>query len=84
MDTSSSLKWIQGRGATVEKGLGIRVVKSLMSELKGKNHHVFDNYITNHDLLADLVKDGFYSSRTARKDRRGFPEELKGVQLSNR
>ena len=74
-----------GKGASVEKGLGMRVVKELTSELKGKNHHVFfDNYFTNYDLLADLVKDGIYSCGTARKDRRGFPEELKGVKLSKR
>ena len=74
-----------GKGATAEKGLGTRVVKSLTSELKGKNHHVFfDNYFTTHDLLADLVTDGIYSCGTARKDRRGFPGELKGVKLSKR
>ena len=74
-----------GKGATAEKGLGSYVVKSFTSELKGKNHHVFfDNYFTTHDLLADLVTDGIYSCGTARKDRRGFPEELKGVKLSKR
>ena len=30
-----------GKGATAEKGLGMRVVKALTSELKGQNHHVF-------------------------------------------
>jgi len=45
-----------GKGATAEKGLGMRVVKAHTSELKGKNHHVFfDNYFTSHDLLADLA-----------------------------
>ena len=54
--------------------------------MKGKNHLVFfDNYITSHDLLADLVEDGIYSCGTARKDRREVPNDLKGVkQLSKR
>lgn len=75
-----------GKGATAEKGLGMRVVKALTSELKGKNHHVFfDNYFTSHGLLADLVEDGIYSCGTARKDRREFPDALKGLkQLSKR
>ena len=30
-----------GEGATAEKGLDMRVVKTLTSELKGMNHHVF-------------------------------------------
>ena len=81
----SKLEVYTGKGASAEKGLGTRVVKELTSELKGKNHHVFfDNFFTNHNLLADLVKDGIYSCGTARKDRRGFPEELKGAKLSKR
>jgi hypothetical protein len=54
-------------------------------QLKGKNHHVFfDNFFTGYDLLAGLVEDGIYSCGTARKDRRGFPEQLKEVKLSKR
>ena len=74
-----------GKGAVAEKGQGARVVKSLTSQLKGKNHHVFfDNFFTGYDLLAGLVEDGIYSCGTARKDRRGFPEQLKEVKLSKR
>lgn len=74
-----------GKDGAAEKGLGSRVVKSLTSELKGKNHHVyFDNYFTNEALFADLAKDGVYCCGTARKDRVGFPTELKSVKLTNR
>ena len=70
---------------SIEKGLGKRVVKDLTSDLKGKNHHVyFDNFFTSLDLVVDLEKDGIYSCGTARKDRKGFPPELKKPALSNR
>ena len=70
---------------SVEKGLGKRVVKDLTGDLKGKNHHVyFDNFFTSLDLIVDLEKDGIYSCGTARKDRKGFPPELKKPALSNR
>ena len=57
-------------------------MKSLTSELKGKNHHVyFDNYFTDVALLNDLADDGIYSCGTAWKDRVGFPKELKNVNI---
>ena len=70
---------------TVEKCLGKHVVKDLTTELKGKNHHVyFDNFFTSLDLIIDLEKDGIYACGMARKDRKGFPPELKKPVLSNR
>ena len=73
------------KGNTAEKDLGMRVVKTLTAELKGKRHHVFfDNFFTNERLLQDLLADDIYSCGTARKDRKGFPAELKQVKLPNR
>ena len=72
------------KGNTAEKNLGVRVVKTLTAELKGKGHHVFDNFFTNEQLLQDLLADDVYSCGTARKDRKGFPPALKLVKLPNR
>ena len=73
------------KGNTAEKNLGVRVVKTLTAELKGKGHHVFfDNFFTNEQLLQDLMADDVYSCGTARKDRKGFPPVLKQVKLPNR
>lgn len=70
---------------TTEHGLGARVVKTLTSDLKGKYHHVyFDNYFTSLKLLEDLEKDNIYACGTARKDRKGFPPQLKKPNLKNR
>ena len=69
----------------VEKGLGARVVRSLSADFQGKFHHVvFDNYFTDYNLLEDMLEVGLYGCGTARKDRRGFPEELKNIKLKNR
>ena len=74
-----------GKGTSPEKSLGARVVKTLTEPLKGKFHHVyFDNFFTSAELLTDLEKDGVYACGTARKDRRGFPEKLKRVNLKER
>ena len=69
----------------VETGLGSRVVRSLTADFSGKNHLVaFDNFFTSYDLLEDLLEDGVYACGTARKDRRGFPVQLKNLKLKNR
>ncbi len=68
-------------GNMMETGLAARVVKTLTSELKQKNHHVlFDNFTSAQLLLSD----GIYACGTARKDCRGFPKCLKGVKLHTR
>ena len=73
------------KGNSPEKDLGARVVKTLTASLKGKNHHVFfDNFFTNERLVQDLLENAIYSCGTARKDRKGFPSDLKDVKLSNR
>ena len=65
----------------VETGLGSRVVLSLTADFSGKNHLVaFDNFFTSYNLLDDLLGDGVYACGTARKDRRGFPEEPKAEE----
>ena len=71
------------KGNTAEKDLGMRVVKTLTAELKGKRHHVFfDNFFTN-ECLQDLLADDINSCGTGRKDRKRFPPELKQVKLPN-
>ena len=73
------------KGNTAEKDLGMRVVKTLTAELKGKRHHVFfDNFFTNEHFLQDLLADDIYSCGTARKGQKGFPAELKQVKIPNR
>ena len=44
----------------------------------------FNNYFTSAELVSDLLAEGIYSCGTSRKDRRGYPEGLKTVKLSNR
>ena len=74
-----------GKGSSPEKKLGSRVVKTLTEPLKGKFHHVyFDNFFTSEQLMTELEEDGVYACGTARKDRKGFPDELKKVNLKNR
>ena len=69
----------------VETGLGSRVVQSLSADFKGKHHFVFfDNYFTGYGLLEDLLENGIYACGTARKDRRGFPNQLKNLKFKNR
>ena len=74
-----------GKEGSGEKHLGQRVVKNLTEDLKGKHHHVFfDNFFTSEQLMHDLVEDDIYTCGTARKDRRGFPPQLKTAKLKNR
>ena len=74
-----------GKSSSSEKNLATRVVKSLTEPLKGKFHHVyFDNFFTSERLMTELEEDGLYACGTARKDRRGFPEQLKKVNLKSR
>ena len=82
MATSIPCKFTQARTAAQRRSL---VKEDLTRLLKGKNHHVFfDNFFTSEELLQDLVEDGIFACGTARKDRKGFPDELKRVKLKNR
>ena len=74
-----------GKKDITEHGLGATVVKTLISDFKGKYHHVyFDNFFTSLQLLEDLEKDQIYACGTARKDHKGFPEQYKKPNLKNR
>ena len=73
------------KGNTTEKNLGSRVVKDLTSDFQGKWHRVyFDNFFTSKALICDLEEVGIYGCGTARKDRRGFPEDLKSAKFKTR
>ena len=75
-----------GKGdCQTDKSLGGLVVCSLTKELQNKYHHVyFDNFFTSPDVLIDLHDRGIYSCGTARKDRKGFPDEFKSIKLKER
>ena len=73
------------KDSSTEHGLGAGVVKTLTSDFKGKYHHVyFDNFFTSLQLLEDLENNQIYSCGTARKDRKGSPDQLKKPNLKNR
>ena len=56
-----------------------------MKDLQGKwRHAYYDNFFTSHNLLVDLERRGIYGCGSARKDRHGFPEELKKVKFKMR
>ena len=62
----------------------MRVVKTLTEPLKGKFHHVYFDNFTIEQLMTELEEYGVYACGTARKDRRGFPDQLKRVNLKDR
>ncbi len=58
---------MRGKTATIETGLGARVVKDLTAHLQGKYHHIYcDNFITSVKLFKDLEEVGLYACGTAR------------------
>ena len=65
-------------GDSVEKGLGLKVVKSLCEKLHNTHCHVyFNNFFSCVDLALDLVRVGLYSCGTLRSNYKGFPKQLK-------
>ncbi len=81
----SRLEVYTGHKDRVEHGLGARVVKDLSHDFHGKWHHLyFDNYFTSKQLLCDLESVGTYGCGTARRDRLGFPKELKNLKFKQR
>ena len=81
----SRLEIYTGKKESTEHGLGSRVVKDLSSDLHGKWHHLyFDNFFTSKKLLCDLELSDTYGCGTVRKNRKGFPEELKNPKLKER
>jgi len=74
-----------GKKKDVERSLGLRVVKELTEDFYGCWHHVFfDSFFTSRQLVCDLESNGIYGCGTARKDRRGFPAELKHLKFKTR
>ena len=74
-----------GKKKDVEHSLGNRVVKDLTEDLQGCWRHVFfDSFFTSRQLLCDLESKGIYGCGTARKDRKGFPADLKNIKMKSR
>ena len=72
-------------GNTTEKKLGERVVEELTKDFQGKWHRVyFYNFFTTKQLICDLEEVGLYGCGAARKDRIGFPAELKTAKFKDR
>ena len=65
-------------GGQPEHGLGHCVVCDLVSDLKGKNYHIFcNNFFTSARLVEDLLSDKFYLCGTTHANRTDFPKDLK-------
>ena len=61
-----------------EHGLGHRVVCDLVSNLKGKNYHIFsNNFFTSARLVEDLLSNKLYLCGTTHANRTDFPKDLK-------
>ena len=76
--TNGFFSRLTGKKEHAEHGLGARVVKDLSCDFEGKWHHLyFDIFFTSKRLLCDLESVGMYVCGTARRDRQGFPVELK-------
>ena len=74
-----------GKKDGVEHSLGAQVVKDLTKDFQGSWCHIyFDTFFTSKELLCDLESKRVYGCGTARKDRRGFPAELKTKKLKSR
>ena len=81
----SQLQVYTGKRASVKHTLGERVVKDLTSTFTGCWHRVFfDSFFTTRKLLCDLESQQIYGCGTARKDKSGFPTELKNVKMKIR
>ena len=81
----SRLEVYTGKKEHAERGLGARVVKDLSCDFEGKWHRLyFDNFFTSKRLLCDLESVGTYGCGTARRDRQGFPVDLKNPKLKER
>jgi len=66
------------KGEKTEKDLGRKVVKAVVSDLKGLGHVVVtDRFFTSPQLFDDLLKDGFLATGTVMPNRVGMPPNLK-------
>ena len=67
-----------------EEGLGERVVSQLCKEIEVYNYHVYcDNFFTTVSLFESLLEHHVYACGTVRRDRKGFPNDLKHVGVSS-
>jgi len=83
----SRLDVYTGKKDTGTKGrLGATVVKTLTSNFQHRWHRCFfDNFFTSKTLLCELLEVGIFGIGTCRKDRRHFPDALKGkLRLTER
>ena len=81
----SQLQVYTGKKKSVEHTLGEHVVKELTKNFTGCWHYVFfDSFFTSRQLLCDFESQKIYGCGTARKDRRGFPAELKNIKIKVR
>ena len=76
--------WVRADSVT-EEGMGERVVSQLCKEIEGYNYYVYcDNFFSSVSLFESLLEHHVYACGTVRRDRKGFPNALKHVQLSQR
>jgi hypothetical protein len=60
------------------RGLGFRVVDTLMSPFYGRNHHLyFDSFYSSVPLAEHLEANGTYTCSTIRQNRLGLPQAIK-------
>lgn len=65
-----------------QRGLGHRVVMTLLQPILGKNYHVyFDNFFSSLPLFDDLARHRTYGCGTLRLNRRGLPLAIKNAKL---
>ena len=65
-------------GGQPENGLGHCVICNLVSNLKGKNYHIFcDNFFTSVWLAKDWLSDKLYLCGTTHASRTDFSKDLK-------
>lgn len=65
------------KGKKAEKDLGLKVVKALVSDLKGLGHIVVtDRFFTSPKLFDQLLQDGFLATGTVMPNHSGMPPNL--------
>ena len=66
-----------------EKGLGHYVVWTLSEPYLNRHRHIFvDNFFSSADLMKSLLAKNTYACATTRKNRKGFPADLKNLKLT--
>ena len=63
-------------------GLGYGVVMKLVDQYKNQRYHLyFDNFYASNQLVTDLFDAGTPSCGTTVKNRKGFPQSMKGGKV---